>query len=296
MTRLPVIALLLFALPMVGTAQSRMLDVGDATIRYDVAGDGEAVVFIHGWAQDLGIWDEQVRVFSPRYRVVRFDRRGFGQSTGHADGTADPADLLILLDSLGIRTASIVGLSAGAGVALRFAAAFPHRVDRLVLYGFGGAAIEGFPAPPPENELPNLGEIARRFGMDSLGKLILSSRLVWAPPEQRAQRDSMLAEWWRGYSGRDLLDPRPRSGRVPSPHWDRIPELHVPTLLVNGDHDLSFALVVADSLERRLPDVRRVVIRDGGHGAHFHQPEQFNRALLEFFAAVPARQEANRPR
>src|SRR5688572_20281933 len=80
-------------------AQPRMIDVGDATLRYDVAGTGQAIVFLHGWAQDLGIWDDQVRAFAPRYRVVRFDRRGYGKSTGFADPSADPADVRSLLDS-----------------------------------------------------------------------------------------------------------------------------------------------------------------------------------------------------
>ena len=70
------------------------------------------------------------------------------------------------------------------------------------------------------------------------------------------------------------------------PRWDQISNLRLPTLILNGDHDVAFALLVADSLERRLPNARRVLIKDGGHGAHFAQPEQFNRAALEFLARI----------
>ena len=243
-------------------AQSGMLDVGDAVIHYDMAGRGQAIVFLHGWAQDLTIWDEQGPVFAAQYRVVRLDRRGFGKSTGHADPSADPADLIILLESLGIRSALVVGLSAGAGTALRFAVAYPDRVRALVLYGFAGGALADFPGRTPgAGEARGFSEIARKYGLDSLGKAVFSSPLAWTPPDRPWRLDS-LPTWWRNYAGRDLLDPKPPSGLVPAPRWDQLPMLRVPTLLVNGDHDIQAALVVADSLERRLPDVRRVVIKD----------------------------------
>lgn len=280
---------LLGAGPAPVSAQTRMLDVGDAVIRYDVTGQGPPVVFIHGWAQNLSIWDAQVPVFAPRYRVVRFDRRGFGLSTGHADPSADPADLLALLDSLGLRSGHLVGLSGGAAAALRFAMAFPDRVSGLVLYGFGGSGLQGFPVPRPEGQMPDFGAIARAHGMDSLAKAVYRSPLVWRPPGAPDPYENRPT-WWKEYSGRDLLDPKPPSGRVPAPRWDRISSLRIPTLIVNGDHDLPYALLLADSLENRLPNARRVVIMEGGHGAHFLQPEQFHRALLGFFASIPTRQ------
>ncbi|HUG95544.1 MAG TPA: alpha/beta hydrolase, partial [Pleomorphomonadaceae bacterium] len=214
------IALLLgTAVAMPLAAQPRTVSVGDAEIRYESIGGGEALVFIHGWAQDLGIWDAEVAAFAPDWRVVRYDRRGFGHSTGHADPTADPADLLALLDSLGIASATVVGLSAGAGSALRFAAAFPERVDRLVLYGYVGAGLQGLPALPEPPPNLNFGRIAREFGMDSLKQVIINSPLAWTPPGQEKAWSARLEAWWQSYDGRDLLDPRPPSGRVPPPSW-----------------------------------------------------------------------------
>src|SRR5688572_4775530 len=54
-------------------AQSRSINVGDAVINYEITGSGEPLVLIHGWAQDLTIWDDQVRDFSRNYRVLRYD-------------------------------------------------------------------------------------------------------------------------------------------------------------------------------------------------------------------------------
>ena len=76
----------------VGDAQTRTLNVGDATINYDVAGKGPTVVFIHGWSHNISVWDDQVPAFKSRYRVVRYDSRGFGRSTGYADESAEPQE------------------------------------------------------------------------------------------------------------------------------------------------------------------------------------------------------------
>jgi pimeloyl-ACP methyl ester carboxylesterase len=127
--------------------------------------------------------------------------------------------------------------------------------------------------------------------MDSLHKFVLAQPGFVPPDETQAERSKRL-EWqakeW-DYSGRDLLDPRPQSGRVPAVPWERIRELAVPTLLVNGAHDGARQLMVADSLAKYLPNVRRVVIQRAGHAANLSQPAHFNNALLEFFESVSKR-------
>ena len=264
------------------------INAGDATIRYASTGSGTPIVFIHGWAQHLGVWDDQVAEFSPRFRVIRYDCRGFGESGGHADPTADPDDLRILLDSLGIARAHVVGLSRGAGIALRFAVLFPDRVDALVLYGIG--PIPGFqPIPAGPSPVAQFAEIARKHGLDSAGRAVQASPLSWHPPDrpdlsERARRD------WAKYKGRDLLDPRPPSGRTRAVQLGDVDGIEAPTLIVHGDHELPLFQLVADTLMRRIPGSRRVVIADGGHGAHFAQPTRFNQALKDFFAFVDSRE------
>jgi pimeloyl-ACP methyl ester carboxylesterase len=267
-------------------AQTQRVNVGDAEIHYELTGEGNTIVFIHGWAQDLGIWDDQVAAFAPRYRVLRYDRRGYGKSTGHADPTADPDDLRILLDSLGIRSAVVLGLSGGSRTGLNFAVAFPDRVRALVLYGQGPP--EGF-QPMPPGPLPQamFGVIARKYGLDSLHQFVRSV-LSWEPPNRPGYRER-LNQIWSRYEGRDLLDPRPPSGRVPQARMDQIGEIRVPTLVIVGDHERPLFRMVADTLTRRIANARQVVITDGGHGAHFAQPEVFNAAVLEFLKSVEKR-------
>ena len=292
-SRVAITATMVCAVRLGLSAQTTSVNVGDASIHYELSGKGTTVVLIHGWAQDLTIWDDQVTVLSPTYRVLRYDRRSYGRSTGHADPTADPDDLRILLDSLKIPSAVVLGLSGGARTALNFAVAFPDRVSALVLYGSGPPV--GF-QPMPAGPMPNtrFGEIARNHGLDSLRKFVESIGLSYEPPNNPGYR-KRIERMWSRYDGRDLLDPRPPSGRTRPSRMEDLASVRVPTLIVVGDHEVPLFRLVADTLTRRLPRARQVVITDGGHGAHFAQPERFNAALLEFLASasrtadIPAR-------
>ena len=278
---------MLTALSVQAPAQSAMVDVGDAVINYEITGTGSPLVLIHGWAQDMTIWDNQVREFSKQYRVLRYDRRGYGRSTGSSDASADPMDLRILLDSLGIRSACVLGLSAGSRAAINFTVAFPDRVKALVIYG--QAQLPGF-TPIPEGPTPvmTFRTIAQAYGLDSAGKFLRAHPLSWMPPG-RPELQKLLEAQWARYAGKDLLHPMPESGRVPHAHLDQVAAIRVPTLVISGDHDLPLFLQVADTLVRRIPGAQRVVIENAGHGAHFAQPARFNRAVLTFLAEAGRR-------
>jgi pimeloyl-ACP methyl ester carboxylesterase len=281
----PAIRLLILAVlfARVGVAQQRSLNVGDALINYDVSGRGPAVVFIHGWTHNLSVWDDQVAALKSRYQVVRFDSRGSGRSTGYSDPSADPQDLLTLLEALHIPSAYIVGHSRGGDVALRFAVAYPQRVKGLVLYSAFG---KGFPAPPEFRQLlALLPEVAKTSGLDSVRKLVLASPLGWVPPG-RSDLTERYRHLWASYSGKDLLDPHPESLRVPAPTTAQIQRLQIPTLVIVGDHEAPFIAADDDSLARWIRGAKKVVIPNAGHGAHFAQPASFNSALMDFIFDV----------
>jgi len=276
-------AAVVFAVPAAGQAQSGLMNVGEVQLRYDVAGAGQPIVFINGWTQELDVWDAQAAALSSRYRIVRYDARGFGGSSGSADVSADVDDLRILLDSLGIRRAHVVGLSRGAGVALEFAVAFPERVSALVLEG--ATPPVDFQPLPAERPLDTFRRIAREYGMDSVRKAVLASPLAWMPPDH-PELTLAVQQGLQRYSGRDLLEPVKESKRREFATLARVSRLRVPTLIVSGDHELPFLKAVADTLARRIPNARKVIIREGGHGAHLAQPDQFNRVLESFFTSL----------
>lgn len=264
-------------------AQTGLIDVGDAKIHYDVQGQGEALVLIHGWTNDLTYWNAQMSDLVSRFKVIRYDRRGWGASTGFADGTADPADLAALLDTLRIPSAHVLGHSQGAGVALTFAVAFPNRVKRLVLYGSPPPAGFGLPWNGADS-LPNFRGIARQQGMDSVRAVLLRHPLVWSPTPKSAE----WQKYFQGYKyeGRDLLEDHTPTGKFPRASVNQLRQLSMPTLILIGDHEIPYFQVTSEALTYGINGAQKIVIPNAGHMAHLAQPTLFNRAVLKFLTGA----------
>jgi pimeloyl-ACP methyl ester carboxylesterase len=117
------------------------LKLSDGTLYYELLGEGSPVVLLHGGGLDLHMWDKQANTFAKHFRIIRYDLRGHGQSAPATGTFSDVDDLKMLLDHLGYKKVSLVGLSRGSGVALNFTLDHPERVDKLVLVSASG--------PPP---------------------------------------------------------------------------------------------------------------------------------------------------
>jgi pimeloyl-ACP methyl ester carboxylesterase len=256
--------------------------INGETIHYEVMGRGEPLILIHGWGVDGRMWDSQVRALSPRYTVIRYDRRGFGKSTGHEDLTWDAADLAALLDSLRVTRTHVLGMSQGARVALQFVRDHPERVTSLILQS---------PSPPEKFPLPWNGPDAPRF--DEWTKLVQEKGLdafrpVWARhplmqvppnrPDARAQLDKMLAD----YRGERFLHPAPPSGPVAPSAFEDVPRIAVPTLVVTSERDVPFLRLVAGMYAYYVPKAKLEVLPGGGHMVNLIEPQPFNAAVMKF--------------
>ena len=82
-------------------ARAGTADVNGVSLRYEVEGSGKPLVLIHGWTLTRRAWDGVAELLARHYQVIRYDSRGYGESGGKADITADPADLKALLEKLG---------------------------------------------------------------------------------------------------------------------------------------------------------------------------------------------------
>jgi 3-oxoadipate enol-lactonase len=269
-------------------AEGAYADVNGVRIHYKVDGTGPPLVLIHGWPSNSEWWDEHVPVFKKTYRVIRYDRRGFGKSGGTPDGTADPADLDALLAHLGVDGAHVLGHAAGGRVALAFAITYPARLRSLILYGSPPPAGFGLPWNGPD-ALPfaELQRAARTAGLDSFWSMLNRHPVITGErfsPATAARIDRIHKSW----SGADILrDSLPRTGQVPPPRIDRLREIHVPTLVLTGDREMAYIRVVAEALAYGIPNARRATIRGGGHLVNASQPAAFNEVVLEFLASVP---------
>ena len=121
--------------------ETHRIDTGDAEIHLRMAGDGPAVVLLHGYPQSHVCWHRIAPVLAERFRVIVPDLRGYGDSTGPVPDDANlryskramAADIAALLDALSIETTMVVGHDRGGRVAYRFALDHPARISKLAV-------------------------------------------------------------------------------------------------------------------------------------------------------------------
>ena len=245
--------------------------VNGIELYYEMHGHGPAVVFAHGAGGNHLSWWQQVPVFVSKYRCITFDHRGFGQSPDVPNGPGSQAfaeDLKHLLDHLQLERALLVAQSMGGRTCLGFTLAYPERVPALVLAdttgGFSDARMaqlraEGEAALAGANPPPRT--YARHF-----------------PQEQPAP--AFLYEQIRA------LNPPRHEVAVPGPPTEQVRALRTPTLLIVGEHDVIAPPAMMKMFQRYIPHAHLAEVAGAGHSVYFEKPEEFNRIVLEFFAAV----------
>jgi pimeloyl-ACP methyl ester carboxylesterase len=240
----------------------------------DTGGRGVPVVFTHAATGSSRVWEYQVPAFtSAGYRVITYDRRGFGRSTpdpaGVQPGTGAD-DLLGLIDHLGIDRFHLVGTAAGGIVALDFAVSFPQRVRSLVVANsIGGVQDDDYI------------ELGRRLRPPQFNALPPDVRELG--PSYRAANPSGTARWLE-------LEKQSRPEGTQPPvqtfrnrlTFSLLETLAVPTLLMTGDADLYSPPAVLRLFAARIKGSESVLAPEAGHSIYWEQPDLFNQKVLEF--------------
>ncbi|SRR6266545_6118476 len=239
-------------------------------------GTGQPLVFIHGLGSSTRDWEAQVPAFSASFQVITFDLRGHGQS----DKPAGPYsiamfsdDLMELLQTLGIGTAHVVGLSLGGAIAFQFALDYPAHVRTLTIVNSGPTL--GDPAYAQQEVERRVG-IVQHHGMRAMGQALSAN--LFPRPEQASLRETFVERWAANDPEAYIHATRSMLG------WDvtdRLSALQCPTLVIAADQDYSPA-AVKEAYVKRIPDAQLVVMPDARHAVPMEQPEQFNTVLRRF--------------
>jgi pimeloyl-ACP methyl ester carboxylesterase len=261
-------------------AQTAFVAVDGARLRVRVAGTGPALVLVHGWALDLDMWTPQFQGLARHYRVIAFDRRGFGLSTGRPSLEHDSRDLWSLLGTLGVQRCGLVGMSQGARVVLRCAIARPGRILALVLDGPPAEGLVPGEDLPGELPMEQYRQIARTSGLGALRRSLRRHELLQLRT-RRPAAGALLRRMVSRYPARDLLTARPAAPR----QRGSLAACSMPVLVINGEHDTPLRLEAGALLAGRLPHATRALIPGAGHLANLDRPATYNRVLDGFLAA-----------
>jgi len=257
---------------------SGFAEVNGTRLYYEEAGRGRPVVFIGvGAGMDHRLWDDQFPFFARRFRVVRYDIRGWGKSAWPTESFSPLEDLAALLDFLKIEKACLVGLSFGGGLAIDFAIAHPERVACLVLAAPGLSGWQ-FSEDFQKRYQPAIAAL-QAGDTERYLQLLLDDSVLLPAKKNPAVREKAKRIWAENSKVPNVvpigLDP---------PARNRLGEIHVPTLIMLGDHDAPDLYDIARLLETEIAGARRVTIPDAGHTLNWEAPEEFNRTVLEFLS------------
>jgi pimeloyl-ACP methyl ester carboxylesterase len=263
-------------------ADTGFVAVPGGRLYYESIGNGQTVVLLHGGNLDRRMWDAQLPMLTPHFRVIRYDARGFGRSAPADTTFQAKSDLYALLEHLAVRRASLVGLSLGGRIAIDFVLEHPDMVDKLVLAGPGLSGWRDWSG----EDTTWLGR-ARRAGNagDSVGMALawLTSdymRPAMQLPSVAKQLRTLTADnaryWMVLFRHGDL------EREVAPPALSRLSAIRAPTLLVVGDHDTRAIRQIVNTLASSIPGAAVVVLREAGHMVNMERPREFNRVLMDF--------------
>lgn len=256
----------------------------------DTGGPGRPVVLIHGWPLSGKSWSHQIDVFKDAgYRVITYDRRGFGESEKPSEGYdydtfAD--DLQQVLESLRVEDATLVGFSMGGGEVARYASR--HGLDRVRSVVFA-AAVPPYLLQGPENPEGPLDEASYKelrgaleqdreafFDEFTTGFFSVGDRLTVS--ENERQQAIELARQSDQGAALGAMD-----AWATTDFRANLTSVTVPALVIHGDGDATVPLEgSAQRTHQALSDSSLVVIEGAPHGFNVSHAEQFNSAVLDF--------------
>ena len=265
----------------------------------DGAADAPVVVLLHAGIADSRAWAAMTpRLVAAGYRVVRYDRRGFGRTVTEDVEFSNRADLIAVLDALGVGQAALVGNSQGGQIAFDTAIEYPDRIAAVVgvaagLGGFDGGAtdaeIELFERMDAlEERLDAAGATGDRATLQEVVDLDVA---FWVDgPGQPADRvPTAVRDLVRVMDTVHYAPGRVHGRPIPlrPPAAERLADLRQPVLAVAGDLDASEVVATARHLGGSAPDATAVIWPDVAHMIGLEVPDRLADLIIDFLAPLP---------
>ncbi len=257
-----------------------------AHLYYEVHGEGEPMVLIHGYPLNSGLFRDNVEVLSAEFQVITVDLRGFGNSeTPNAEGSIATyaTDTLAVMDELGIDQAIVAGMSMGGMTAFEMYRQAPERFAGLVLID-----TTARPAGTAEAGLWNgsAAQAQEPDGLTSLGAYFTPDMLSGPT---RAERPELVA-YLGTLVGEASVDGAVGGGVALAERPDSIgtmANITVPTLILVGENDSLTPVEVHQEMQAGILNSELVILPGAAHGAIIEAADAANAAILEWAAGLP---------
>ncbi|HVU10488.1 MAG TPA: alpha/beta hydrolase [Phototrophicaceae bacterium] len=267
--------------------QTGFAEINGAKTYYEVAGQDhdQTVVFVHAGVSDHRLWDGQFDLYARRYRVIRYDLRGFGQTTAPTMQYAHHEDLRALLDFLKVDQAALIGCSMGGTTALDFLLTDPQRVTALVMVCSNPSGYQPQGAPTPL--IQQLIAAHQAHDPEAMAQVAVQ---LWAVGEKRELeqvdskvRDLVYAMSLIGFQNQDTLG---EAQGIEPPAIGRLNEVRVPTLIIDGAFDSPVVHAAGAQMAREIAGAKRVIMPNSAHLPSLEHPANFNTIVEPFLASA----------
>ncbi|SFI82221.1 alpha/beta fold hydrolase [Planctomicrobium piriforme] len=250
-------------------------------LNYRDVGQGEPLLFVHGFPLDCTMWQAQIDFFSKTHRCLAVDLRGFGRSSvrpGTVTMEIMADDLASFLDAIRVQgPVTLCGLSMGGYVAWQFWKRYPFKLSRLIMCDTRAIADTEEGAQQRLQTADKVEREGAAFLADSmLPKLYCEASVKSRPELIESARNVILTNSTSGIAAAA----RGMAARPDVTSW--LPKIKVPTLLITGEHDAISSVAEMKTIANALPDARHAVIPHAGHMAPQEQPQATNAAIQKF--------------
>ena len=266
------------------------IPVNGGRLYYEETGDGPPFVLLHAGVANLRQWDPHVPALAERYRVIRFDSRGYGKSESEHIEFSNHGDLEQVLDHLDLPAIHLLGTSRSASIALNFTVTHPQRVTSLIEVAGGGVG-----EPDLTEAETALGEAMDKASEEALEakdwkRLSELETAFWGDgpgqPEGRldAAIRTQLYDWIYTTYAAEKEEGIPQ--RLDPPADERVDQVTMPLLVVIGSLDEAYTNATCRILAESVPGARLEVFEGAAHMLNLEQPERFTKLVLDFLESV----------
>lgn len=264
--------------------KSGFVQIDNAQIYYETAGEGQPLLLIHAGVADSRQWNDAFTHLAKRLRVIRYDLRGYGKSLPVEGEFSHMGDLIAVLAHLNLHQPLVIlGCSMGGGLAMDFALTHPSRVKALIMVDAGPSGLELDVETPAKfaeaeqayktGELDLAAELETQIWFDGMHRM---------PSEVNQAMRALAYEMNRHALALDAQGLGKRLPNTQTPAAERLTDLDIPVLVIVGAQDTPYMLAAADYMVQRLQTARKVIIEDAAHLPNMDQPDEFHRVVMAF--------------
>jgi len=274
-------------------------EVNGIKICYEIKGEGEPVILVHGFGDRKEHWRAQFGELSEHFQVIRFDNRGAGKSD-RPDGVysmelfAD--DINGLLDYLNLKKTHIIGHSLGGMIVQNFVLKYPKRTKKIVLINTIAGIV-------PPGALPDQGieyyvnksiKDNKSLQKDPLNLFIERAKKSYSREFWKQMKENPKKKFHNIWSVEDLVEEKTAHslterdyyhlGEVLKTHntYDRLHEIKNEVLIIAADKDRTIPLVITQRIHEKLPNSKFIVIENAGHQSILEYPHIINQHIIKF--------------